>query len=236
MQRRPGGKKPKIIRNPNRPNRQKGKGGKKNQSSQGVDNARAPGELFIHSSVIPSSMSVPLSMIIEVILNSAANVAVRYNPNSFSPVVASPTLRFTGYPFWSAGYTFYRILESKADIMIISNETFPVTCYMGWFNNDPGTNPGTALYANALTVRRSLSAKGGMDRCRLVKKTSVEAILGSKAPETDNDYRALNNAAPADVTWLVIGARSIDGSSLSGGVYGELKLTCWFKFYSRTEF
>jgi len=161
--------------------------------------------------------------------------AQRFNPNSLlQPEVSggSPGT-VTGFAFYSAGYDFYRVLDYSYVIEFMNKEAFNIAVFVINNNEDPSTGATVTAAANPLSQRKNISAKGGMDRGRLSKKLSIVRVVGSKAALFADSYRALNNAAPADPTWLAIGANSFSGSTLTLGVDYQLTLTMTAQWTSR---
>jgi len=184
--------------------------------------------------VLPDVFPAEHSIIYDRTLTNTTG-AQRFNPNAlFQPEVSGGTPgTVVGYSFYSAGYDFYRVLDYRYTIEFMNKEAFNIAVFVINNNEDPSTGASVTAAANPLSQRKNVSAKGGMDRARLSKKLTIERVVGSKAALFADSYRALNNASPADPTWLAIGASSFSGSTLTLGVDYQLTLTMTALWTSR---
>lgn len=101
----------------------------------------------------------------------------------------------SGYKEMMQFYTWARVMGVEIDLHITNNENFPVFYGVVFTNiNLVGTLSGVNDAKNALESRngttvRTLSAKGGMDRDRIVVRRSLSSIVGSKLQYMTNlDY------------------------------------------------
>jgi hypothetical protein len=186
--------------------------------------------------LLSESVVVPLVLEWSFALNSSSNQNYRFYLNNYKPVVATSTPTFEAYSFWSPGYDYYRITKTRMQFTAVNTEAFAVVVYQGSFNDDPTTNPGTAIMSNPLTSRKVISPTTGMDRVNFNVTTSMQKIVGQRGIiSKDPNYRAATGTSPADLLWGSIGARSENGSNFTTGVMIELKMTAWFQFFARKQ-
>jgi hypothetical protein len=168
--------------------------------------------------------------------SAGASVINRYNTNSaYEPQVGGSTAVTPGYSHWANFYGFYRVIGYSYEITFCNASAFPINCFVLNENNDPGTTAATQITANPLSQHAVVSSMGGMDKVVFKKRLTISQVAGTTAPETDDTYRALVNASPADVFWLGVGAQSVAGAVLTLGVQVAFYLTQYVRFYDRLQ-
>jgi hypothetical protein len=223
---------------PRRRGNRRGKGKKRNVRRGGrkmtPKSTQVPGTVTLRSPLVAPSTIVPLRIVVEGQLVGSNAVAIRYNPNdAYTPIVGGSSGTVPSYSTWAALYGFYRVLSYSYSVEMINTEAFPISVYILNQNNDPGTAPNISKSANPLSQRKNLSAQGGMDRVKFRKRVTIPQILGSDSSMVDSDYRALNNASPADVVWLAIGLWTMTNASTTLGVRYQLTLTMRTQWFDR---
>jgi hypothetical protein len=168
-------------------------------------------------------------------LNSSSNQNYRFYANSYKPVVASSTPTYNMFATYATEFDFYCPTKLKTEFECDNTEAFPVAMYTGFFNDDPGVNPGTSLLSNPLTMGGMLSPATGLDRDQFAMECSMQQIIGRRGNVTqDPNYRSPTlTSSPADLLWFSIGARSLTGANFTTGVVVNLKLTMWTQFFAR---
>jgi hypothetical protein len=143
----------------------------------------------------------------------------------------------SGYSAWAGLYGYFRVLGYLTILEFYNRESFPVTIFIITSNTDPGT-VGTdygAYSTNPYGKSFVLGPNGTTSAFKKVTcKHSIVQVVGSKAPLTDDSFRAPTNASPADVTWFGVGIDTVDGSLLTGaGVRYEIRHSMMVHFYGR---
>jgi len=164
---------------------------------------------------------------------ASSTVAVRYCPNNaydVDPNVGSTST--VGFAEFSTLYGYYRVVSFKYVFELANQDTIPINCYVSVTNTDPGTTGASNVYyaSNPLGKQVLLAAKGGQDRARLAGSLSVARVAGAPI-ESDDDWGALVTSSPANIIFLGLGLRAIDGSNLTSGVSFSLKLEIIIRFY-----
>lgn len=171
----------------------------------------------------------------------AQAVSKRWVPNGaydLDPVLGSTAM--PGFAEYATFYSFYRVISYSYFLEVTNNQVFPVSAYVLNTNNDLGlTASNFELYSVAPHCQGILlsgfpSAKGYH---AFKGKFEVSRILGSRAPETEDNYRSLTNALPADLVWLSLGINTNSAANLltAVGVTMKLRLFCNTRFYGRRE-
>lgn len=159
------------------------------------------------------------------ISGAAISICKRWNTNSiWQPEVSGGTGTTPGYADWASFYGFYRVIGYKYTISFTNKEAFDVGVWVANSSNDPGTTTNSTITSNPLTSWKQLSAKGGMDRCKISGAFSMAHVAGTDAVYTADSFRSLIGANPADVSWLGIGIQSF-GGNLTNGVDVEFQLS-----------
>lgn len=172
-------------------------------------------------------------------LNSAGNggIARRWTPNGafdIDPVLGSASV--AGFAEWSAFYDYYRVIRYSYEISVANIEGVPVDCFVINTNVDPTTSITSWIsYSTAPHAAHKLLglSTSGQANWRARGSYSVAQILGSKAPEYDDSYRALVTANPADLIWLGIGIQVAGSGVLTYGVSIDVRITLHLRFYGR---
>lgn len=117
---------------------------------------------------------------------------------------------------------------------------FPVTVYLLNSNSDPGTSGLNfeQLSTNPCNTRAVLPPVGTTGAKHVFARRFTSAqIVGSRAAETDDNYRASTAGSPADLLWLAMGVDTHSGTNLltAAGVYVQLTIELDIRFYGRVE-
>lgn len=159
------------------------------------------------------------------ISGAAASIVKRFIPNSiWQPEASGGTGTTPGYADWAAFYGFYRVIHYKYRVTFTNKENFDVSCWISNSSNDPGTTTNSTITSNPFTQWKTLSAKGGLDRVTLSGSHLVSTIAGTDTVLTDDSFRSLIGANPADVMWIGIGLQSF-GGNLTNGVDIECQIS-----------
>jgi hypothetical protein len=185
-------------------------------------------------SICPNEMDVVLKFVrVAAISGATTTLAQRFNPNDAFAVDPTGASSPKGFAGWATFYGFYRVVVYSYTITVVNRQATPVTITVVNSDNDPGTTFNASIAGNPLTQQKILSAAGGLDKCTFTGNHTVADVLGSDSVEFDDTYRALNNASPADVIWLSIGAQDLTGANLTNGVDYILHLSMYTRFYDR---
>lgn len=142
-----------------------------------------------------------------------------------------------GFALFADWYTFYRVIDYRTTIHVANTQSFPVSLYFVNSNNDYSATPATyELYAaNPYGRIALLPAQGTTGSYKIfVFRHTISQIVGSLAPETEDNYRALTNTSPADLTWLSVAVNTNSATNLlSTGVRYQLTHTMTVRFFGR---
>jgi hypothetical protein len=190
-------------------------------------------------SIIPTELDVELRFI-RSFTNSGAAPAVtkRFTPNSaWRPDPVSFAHAATGFTEYQALYSLYRVIRYHYEIVAVNNEAFPVAVYITNTNQDPSVSQALSEAGNDLAQRRTLSAKGGLDKAVVKRGYNVATVVGSNDIEFDDDYRGLmssgSESSPSDLVWLGVGCESLSGANITNGVSFILTLKQTVRLYDR---
>jgi hypothetical protein len=177
--------------------------------------------------IVPPEADVQLQTIDIGTLSGAFSVrTARYNPNALTNTVP-------GFSEWGSFYGFYRVIAYDYEVTVTNNEAFPIVAYILNTNNDPGLSATAFTSCNSLSDTYTIAAKGGMDRHVFTGRKMISDVVGTDAVEYADSYRALISGAPADITWLAVGAQSGSGANITLGLNYTTKLTYYVRFYDR---
>lgn len=156
-------------------------------------------------------------------------------PYDVDPIFGSTAM--AGFSQWAALYHFVRALRYRVIVEVTNNEPNPVTVFFIHSNNDQGTT-GTSAQAqagNPLTKTILLSPNGYGGTKRIVMSHTISQIVGSPAPKTEDNYRSLTNAIPADLTWfgIYLNMGSVNTLTAFKGVQYSLRIEQVCHFYGR---
>lgn len=166
---------------------------------------------------------------------------LRYYSNGLddaNPLILSAVI--PGYKPMMSLYENFRVLGCKIEVNASNQENFPVN-FLIWPSDQDQSGVITYQYlqemiGNAFTKYRTLSAKGGMDRSRLVGYISFKKLIGSKNYLTDVDYAGSLGANPAKLMFWHVGAYTLTGSVFTAAsVPFESRLTFYCEFYNRRQ-
>lgn len=130
-------------------------------------------------------------------------------------------------------YDMYRPVAVEMEVTLANNESFPVAVAYAFTAENPGVAaPYDQMAAERIGQNALLSGKGGQDRVKWRRFIRFSDIVGSNVVETDDTYRALINAVPADTVWFSIGTFSPSGSNLTLGVAFQIRFKMHIRFYN----
>jgi len=138
-----------------------------------------------------------------------------------------------GFDEYAALYTYYRVISYSYVLQVTSNSATsdPVTVYV-LNTNIAVTGSRYDLYStNPYCQTKVLTPYGVHDNIVFRGKHSVSQILGSRVPETDDNYRALTTGVPSDLVFLTLGFESLASSNVAF----QYILDIWMdvRFYGR---
>jgi len=169
------------------------------------------------------------------------SVATSLGVAEFTPNAAydvDPSLGSTetyGFDEYAALYSYYRVVTYSYIVTVTNSGNSPLMAYVVNSNTQPSVS-GTRwdLYTTNPYCKSKLLAPvtGNPTTVTFRGTISCGKLLGSRAVETDDNYRALTTANPADLLWLGIAGESI--ATAVGVVFTyDLRLTMHVRFYSR---
>jgi len=154
-----------------------------------------------------------------------------------------PVLGSTATPTFaefSLFYGFYRVHRYHYRIEMVNTQAFPLTAYVLNVNNDPGVlGANFEAYSTADFGQRKILSQSGTVGARQIftGSHSISSIVGTIAPETEDNYRALVTGSPLDLTWLGLGLDTHSATNLmtAGGVYCQLSIVLETRLFGRKE-
>jgi hypothetical protein len=185
--------------------------------------------------IAPDEMDVLLPFRDTNAFSGASSLLIRrYTPNAaydVNPIVGST--ESYGFDEYAALYAYYRVIGYSYSIQMVNMTTRPATSYVLNTNTDPslsGTNIN--LYAtNPYCQTRLLGPSPSSTAKHIFRgRHQVAQILGSKVVETDDNFRALTTAIPADLVWLSFALEN-NANSIDVEVIVDIKMQV--RFYSR---
>jgi len=158
---------------------------------------------------------------------------------SFAPNAAydvDPALGSTetyGFDEYAALYSYYRVI-SYSYVLRFSCNTLtsdPVTVYILNTNTQPSGTRFDLFSTNPYCQTKVLTAYGNSNTITFRGRHAVSQIVGSLAPETEDNYRALTSASPADLVWLTMAFECRSGSNVALEWIADIYLNV--RFYGR---
>jgi len=173
----------------------------------------------------------------ENLIQGAGNLAIaEFTSNAAYDV--DPTLGSTetyGFDEYAALYSYYRVFGYSYEVVVTNTTAQPAMAYVLNTNTRPSTS-GTRwdLYStNPYCQSKLLALSGaGLSSHTFRKKVMISNVLGSRAVETDDSYRALTTGVPVDLMWLGVGIENPTANVGVSCVY-DLKLIMHVRFYGR---
>jgi hypothetical protein len=167
----------------------------------------------------------------------ATNLAIgEFTPNGAYDV--DPTLGSTetyGYDEYAALYSYYRVIGYSYVITCSNGGTAPLMAYVTNTNTRVSLS-GTRwdFYStNPYSQSKLLAPTGGAPTNVTFRgRHQVAKILGSRAVETDDSYRATTGANPTDLIWLGIAGESI-ATAVGIDFTFDARITMQVRFYGR---
>lgn len=180
---------------------------------------------------IPKNRFAPDSVIVELTYPDTTfthnnvgfpNLSWRYRMTSiYDPDPLLGTGSIPGYSFWAAGYSGYRVLQIRYTIDISNLEGSPVDIIACPSKTDLGANYVNLneLFGNPYASQALLSAKGGMDRARLVGTIDIGEFYGSVNQYIGNDgFGGAFGANPTANFFLNVGGVSAANFTTGNGL------------------
>lgn len=167
-----------------------------------------------------------------VLLAGSSTDEAIFVPNSYNPMVgvSLPPAEFVIY---SALYDMYRVVEFQVDIEVVNLDPKPVVAVMLFINETPvGEDVNNELGAPYSWSALLGPASGAGAKHKFSQRMRVSTLVGSNAPETDDTYRAIVNAAPGDTVWAHLNLAATPSGTSTLGVAYHVKITQWIRFYT----
>jgi len=178
---------------------------------------------------MPDRMRVKLSFNKLIRMNHAgfASIGTRFQWNSaydIDPTVGSAAI--PGYAEYSALYSYYRVMSTRATVRMVNYEGFDVFANLRLTNTDPGTSSSNAVIDASLPhAKKALLKPCGFttgvampNEKTLSIGISASRLLGDRAARTDAEYRAITAGNPTDLLWVGLMLETGTGSLFANGV------------------
>jgi hypothetical protein len=197
---------------------------------------------------MPSEVDVTLPYSNYFNLTSPATLVATKYLNSNGAYDVDPLLASTatqGFAEWAAFYTYYRVIGYTYDIEVNNANNIPVIFTILNSNTSLGLSTGIGtsvdLYPysnNPLAQSKLLShAYNTHGYHRFKKSLTILEVVGSAAPETEDNYRGTAAANPVDLTYICMGVTSPEGGTNypSNIVSAVVRLQLHIRFYDRKQ-
>lgn len=139
-----------------------------------------------------------------------------------------------GFDEYAALYSYYRVISYSYKLQVASNSTTgdSITVYALNTNTAFSGSPNLSLFATTTNCQTKMLAPYGNHSVIMMSgRHLISQILGSKAAETEDNFRAQTTENPADLIWLTIGFES--GASTNCACSWILDITMNTRFYGR---
>lgn len=224
------------------------KGGRKGKKGGRTRGGRRPRNRFArggaHTATLTKTLICPDELDTKLRFRKIANRAGastllydEFTPNGAYDV--DPNVGSTetyGFDEYASLYSYYRVVGYSYSCTITNNDAnSPIMVYCLNTNTQPSSsgNRWDMYSTNAYCSSKLVAAAGSYPSTHTFRgRMSVVKVLGSIAPETEDNYRALVTANPADLVWLSF-ASEATGAATSLDVTYDFKLTIKVRFYSR---
>ncbi len=155
---------------------------------------------------------------------------ILFNPNSYIPQ-NSGTDAAAGFVQWAALYDMYRVTKFHVRFTAINQDTTSVVVVSNVHNETQTGETLGSLSGNPRSLTDTLgSTASGSNRCIHTHTANMRDLVGSPAPDTDDTYRAIINANPADVVWAI--CRVYGVGTMTNGVSITAEVTQFIRFYT----
>jgi hypothetical protein len=175
-------------------------------------NIRVPRSLRA-GGVVPSEQIVKFSYVANILIASSVNFLVydfrMNNVTLVDPLVSTSSA--TGVPFWSVGYSQYRVLKTKVNYSFITNEpSTPQTCGFTFKDPQPSaglTNIDLATRALNFNISDKIHPIGQTTGTSVYRSPSYSmspaAVLGDPLQYfTDNRFTGNFTTGPSQTIWM----------------------------------
>jgi hypothetical protein len=169
--------------------------------------------------ITASEMDTMVTFVQTYSLVSATQSAYSYPLLTNAAYDVDPSLGSTatqGFAEWAAFFNYYRVYGYRGRIEFVSTSIQPVTVVVGHTNTNATVPSGggsvdlvPASGNPEFTSRLLGHAYSGNNRWISRFNKTISSIVGSVAPETEDNFRALVTAIPTDLTYVVFGATTI---------------------------
>lgn len=187
---------------------------------------------------LPDSMDVDLVYRKSFVMNSVGNntFASRFYTNAcydVDPILGSTSI--PGFTEWSNFYSYNRVVAYQVDAAFANGDALPIGLYFVHTNTDPGVSgsnysPMVSNPHGACTVLGPTSGAGTY-RYRSPFIT-ISSVVGTRAPEYEDNYRGTTAANPVDTTYFGIGLNAYS-NDFTNGVSVEFSLRLRVRFFDR---
>jgi hypothetical protein len=230
----------------------KARKGKKNQGK--LWNTPVGANTMVHHSFQKVGQIMPAE--VDVILPYTAffNLLSTTNTVSTKPLVSNnaydvdPNLGSVstqGFAEWANFFILYRVVGYEYSIEVSNGNTAPMFFTILNSNsqmslpNGIGTSIDLSPYANNPNAQSILLAGSGSSKGyhKFTKKLSISDVVGSVAPETEDNYRSLVTSGPTDLTYILMGVTSAQLGTVyvTNPVSVVVHLRMFVRFYERKQ-
>jgi len=150
-----------------------------------------------------------------------------------------------GFTEWSDFYSFYRVIGYEYELEVNNQNSIPMNFSVINSNNSLGLPSGIgvttdlSVYSDNPHNQHTLLAHAYSSKGHHVfnKQLTIAQVVGSMAPETEDNYRAPTTTTPVDLTYLLMGVTSVAGGTnyVANNVNVVVHLRMLTRFYNRRQ-
>jgi hypothetical protein len=179
--------------------------------------------------------------------NSAALYANRpiYSNSAYDVDPALGSTSTQGFAEWAAFYFYYRVIGYRYEIEVNNGNNIPMIFTILNSNTLNGLSSGytyttdLSAFSNNPHAQSKLMGHAYNTSATHIfrKQILLSDVVGSLAPETEDNYRALTAASPSDLTYILMGVTSSEGGTnyLANTVSVVVRLNMDVRFYNRKQ-
>jgi len=191
------------------------------------------------ASIVPNEYDTQLMFYDQLNVNNVGNTTVSYPLRTNAPYDVDPVFGSTSTPGFTAManlFQFYRVVGYKYKFHVANKDTFPVCVFLLHTNISPGTGSQFSKIGNmwCQECKTIGSVSGSPSVVEFNGQHRIADIVGSKSPETDDNFASITSTNPSDTTYVTLGVdTTIAGNTFVNGVLWQVELWMLIRFYER---
>jgi len=168
--------------------------------------------------VVPPSIYARLRFSVDKHITSAGTDYASYSWNINGLYDVDPALASTkvmGFTEWHSLFRTNQVTEARVELDIVNQTTEPTLLDVTFVQNSVGPNLwDPTKYGNAFSSTKTLSGKGGLDKCHISRKIDLAQLNGTLAYWGSPDYfQGTLGTNPGTPMQLIVACKSITGGA-----------------------